>query len=113
LRIDSRIIGDIVSMAHKRVDRTQGVAFLCRQHHEAVIEILGCTARDAPADRVSMAELMVHRSLPAAARATSSNLRVLEIVGRESNTSKPWRSMALRISCPPRLNSSMSMASSR
>ena len=50
---------------------------------------------------------------PARHRATSASLRVFEIAGRRPSTAYPWRSMAFRISCPPRLNNSMSTASSR
>src|ERR1700682_1241198 len=106
-------IGDIVGMAHERINSTECVSLIGWEDDKAVVKVLGGAPCDSPADGIGMRELLVHSSLPAAARATSQSLRALEITGLRSSTSKCWRSMAFSISCPPRLKSSRSTASSR
>ncbi len=111
--VDSWIIGDVIGVAHEGVDRTKGVALVRRKHEKAVVEVFGRAPGNASADSIGMRELLVHRSLSAAAWTTSQSLRGLEMTGRRRRTSNPWFSMAFRISCPPRLKSSRSTASSR
>src|SRR4029077_11488416 len=103
-------------------------------NHERVIEILCGRARDAFAHGVRHHQLRWGRSpgkwdllgtgahgwlprfpksFPMAARATKASLRGLGIEGRFPRTEKSCFSIALRISRPPRLKRSRSMASSR
>src|ERR1019366_4028460 len=113
LRRDGRVVRDVVSMAHEGIHRRNGIALGGRQDQKAVVEVLGGGARDVTTNSVGGPQLervFVHNSFPAAARASSHNLRGLEMTGRRVNTSYPWRSMAFRISSPPRLNNSMSSA---
>ena len=62
--------------------------------------------------RTCCAPALIIHNFPSAARATSASLRGFEIAGRRPSTAKCWRSMAFRISCPPRLKSSRSTANS-
>src|SRR5579864_5879233 len=129
-----RIVSDVVATAHEGVDGAQGLALASRQNQKSVVEILGGSSRDAAADRIRHDELrlrwsprngnllragaqlfppLLPRSLPRAARATSASLRGFEIAGRFPRTAQFCRSIARKISWPPRLKSSKSMASSR
>src|ERR1019366_4321877 len=113
LRRDGRVVRDIVGMAHEGIHGRNGIALRSRKDQEAVVEILGGGARDVTTNSVGGPQLervFVHNSFPAAARASSHNLRGLERTGRRVSTSYLWRSMAFRISNPPRLNNSMSSA---
>src|ERR1019366_4987433 len=96
LRRNGRVVRDIVGMAHEGIHGRQCVALGCRENQEAVIEILGGGARDMTTNSVGGPQLervFFHNSFPAAARASSHNLRSLEMTGRLVNTSQPWRSM--------------------
>ncbi len=129
------VVGNVVAAAHEGVHRAQRLALGVGQDEESVVEILGRRAGDAAAYGICDRDLRRGRrkwrghglhggahirlprlppsSFPNAARATSASLRVFEIAGRRPSTAWPWRSMAFRISCPPRLNNSISTASSR
>src|SRR5580700_26616 len=127
------VVGDVIAVPHEGVDGAQRIAFAPRQHHESIVKILGGRAGDAPANGIRHFKLgsggrkldggISHggghlcfsrglgSSFAAAARATRVSLRDFEIAGRRPSTAQFWLSMALRISCPPRLKSSMSVAS--
>src|SRR5258708_10471290 len=120
------VVGDIVAAAHEGVDGAQGFALALGQDQKGVVEIFGVGAGDTAAYRIRHLELRrggsprdqdllcscAHSNFPRAARATSASLRGLEITGRRPSTAKFWRSMAFRISWPPRVKSSMSTAKS-
>ncbi len=128
------VIGDVVAAAHEGVNGAKRLALSSRQNEERVVEILRRRSRDAAAYRIRHRQLRgcrspgnrgllgsgahglgrpdLPRSFASAARATSASFRGREMEGLRPRTAKPWRSMALRISCPPRLKRSRSMASS-
>ena len=126
-KAEAGVVGDVIAAAHEGVDGAESLALALGQHEKCVIEILGVGARDAAAHRIGHGELRrsgtprdqhglgsgthnVPSNFPSAARATSASLRGLEITGRRPSTAKSWRSMAFRISWPPRLKSSRSTA---
>src|SRR5258708_963864 len=106
LRRDPRRVTQVIGMAHERIHRAKRVALLPGQSEERVIKILRFGAGHSAAYGVRHGKLLVHASPPfcSNARATSQSLRGFEIAGRDFNTSNPCRSMAFKISCPPRLN---------
>ena len=94
------VVGDVIAPPHKGVHRAQRIALAPRKNGKSVVEILGGGAGNTPADRIRHIQLRsrgrklrrhvshggAHRIFPSAARATSANLRVLEIVGRRPST---------------------------
>src|SRR5271157_899614 len=107
------IVRDVVGAPHEGIHCRDRIAFLDGKNEEAIVKILGCRARDVPADRICSPQLQrvfAHSNFPMAARATSHSLRGLEMAGLRVSTSYPCRSIAFNISSPPRLNSSMSRA---
>src|SRR5213082_125926 len=108
-----RVVCYVIGVTHECVNGTQGIPLLFRKRQEPIVKVLCPHASDTTANRISVHKLRVHSSFPRAARATSASFRDLELVGRQRKTSKFCRSIAFSISCPPRLNSSMSIASSR
>src|SRR6478672_1322848 len=130
-----RLVRDVIATPHERVHRTQSLALAAGQDEERVIKVLGRSPRNAFADGICHDELRrcrrpwhrnllrahAHRDAPRdtpkhfamAARVTKPSLRDFEIAGRFPSTAYPCCSMAFKISRPPRLKRSRSMARSR
>src|SRR5271157_3328713 len=107
------IVSDVIGAPHKGIHRRDRIALLAGKDEEPIVKILGCRARDVPADRIRSPQLQrvfAHSNFPMAARATSHSLRGLKMAGLRVSTSYPCRSIAFNISSPLRLNSSMSRA---
>src|SRR5262249_42617060 len=121
------VVGNVIAPPHEGIYSAQRLSLAAWQYQERVIEVLRGSTSDRAAYRVGNRELRririelrdgllhssTHRSFPRAARASRASLRVFGMAGRRPRTAYPCRSIALSISKPPRLNSSMSMASSR
>src|SRR6185437_5575694 len=76
--IKSRIVRDVVRVAHKSIYSAESIALLRGQDKETVVEVLRGAAGHSSAHRIGMAELMMrHSTLPMAARATRRSLRDL------------------------------------
>lgn len=101
----SFVIGQVVGLAHERVNCADGVSPRFGQSHEGVVEILGLAPGDCAAESVGFIQFGIVRqsvnphillprrkkgkSLPLTARRSRANFVVFEMAGRLLSTSYP------------------------